>query len=396
MKPIIIVGSGMAGISVAREYRKLDSDTPIMILTNDDGGFYAKPNLSNAFAQQKLAAQLKSQSASQLAEQLKLNVLQHTKLIAIDSEKQSITTSIGSFEYHRLVLALGAEAIKLPIAGNAQDQILSINHLNDYTQFREHLGAVVSKNGNARIALMGAGLIGCEFADDLIGAGFEVHLIDPNPLPLAALLPEPISTQLYNALTSQGVNMHLGTSAAQIDSIDNRYRLQLLNGETIECDIVLSAIGLRPQTQIARQCMPQAMTVDRGIVVDRFGETSVKNIFALGDCAQYTLDGDGTSAVLPYIAPILTAARAIAKTLNGDISAIEMQASPVIVKTPSCPIALIAPSVAERNDGSWSYELNPEQIHISRFHNSAGKLRGFAITPQDAKLRTALTKEMST
>ena len=99
---------------------------------------------------------------------------------------------------------------------------------------------------------------------------------------------------------------------------------------------------------------------------------------------------------MPYIAPILSAARSIAKTLNGEATRIDIKPSPIIVKTPSCPIALIAPNIQELSEGSWSHELNADHIHVSRFTNKDGKLRGFAMTPQDAKLRTSLSNEIST
>lgn len=395
MKPIIIIGSGMAGISLVREFRKLDGNSPVMIITADEGGFYAKPNLSNAFAQKKLASQLRAQTASEVAEQLRVSVIQNAKVLSIDAERQTITTSVGAFEYRRLVLAVGANAIQLPIAGNAKEKILSINHIDDYQVFRNQLGAIVSEHKSARIAILGAGLIGCEFADDLIGAGFEVDLIDPNQRPLAALLPEAISSHLQNAFANKGVKMHLGTTAVDINTVDGHTSIRLANQEMINCDIVLSAVGLRPNLQLAQLCTPRPIEVDRGILVDAFGETSAKHIFALGDCAQYTINADGSSAVMPYIAPILSAARSIAKTLNGDVTPIDIKPSAVIVKTPSCPIALIVPSTQDLNGGSWSYELQADQIHVSRFINKAGKLRGFAMTPQDAKLRTKLINEIS-
>ena len=396
MKPIIIIGSGMAGISLAREFRKLDGNAPVIMITADEGGFYAKPNLSNAFAQNKLASQLRAQSASQVAEQLKVSVLQNTTVLAIDAERQTINTSIGEFEYRSLVLAVGANAIRLPIAGNATDKVYSINHLDDYQRFRAQLGAIVDQQKTVRVAILGAGLIGCEFADDLIGAGFEVHLIDPNQGPLAALLPEAISTQLQNALHAKGVQMHLGTTALEINNDGVQTVIHLANQETVRCDIVLSAVGLRPNLQLAQLCDPTPLKVDKGILVDTYGETSAKQIFALGDCAQYMIDSNGSSAVMPYIAPILSAARSIAKTLNGEATPIDIKPSPIIVKTPSCPIALIAPNIQELSEGSWSHELNAGHIHVSRFTNKDGKLRGFAMTPQDAKLRTSLSNEIST
>lgn len=399
MKPIIIVGSGMAGISVVREFRKLNDESPIIMITADEGGFYAKPNLSNAFAQSKSASQLRAQNASQIAEQLNVTVLQNTTVLDINAAHQTITTTIGTFDYSKLVLASGATPIRLPINGSGNSKIFSVNHLDDYQVFRDQLDSIMSKKKGLgqtpRIAILGAGLIGCEFADDLTGAGFEVHLIDPNPRLLAALLPEAIAQQLQSALLDKGVRMHLATVATEINIVDDQAIIQLNNQEVLQCDVVLSAVGLRPNLQLAHQCTPNPIKTDRGILVDAFGETSAEHIFAIGDCAQYTINTSGVTAVLPYIAPILSAARSIAKTLNGVATAIEFKPTPIIVKTPSCPIALIAPRLDELNNGSWEYAQNEQQIHVARFLSNTGQLRGFAITPQDAKLRSSLSNEIA-
>jgi rubredoxin-NAD+ reductase len=98
--------------------------------------------------------------------------------------------------------------------------------------------------------------------------------------------------------------------------------------------------------------------------------------------------------VLPYIAPIMTAARAIARSLAGEITAIQLKPAPVLVKTPSCPIALIAPAPQLAALGRWEHE-QIDAIKISRFYNSENQMKGFAVAPQDTKLRSALLTEMS-
>jgi rubredoxin-NAD+ reductase len=176
MKPVAIIGSGLAGYTVAREFRKLDKTTPVLIITGDDGGFYSKPMLSNAFAQGKTASHLRSQTADQMAAQINATILTRTQVRGIDTTKQTVHTSAGEFEFSQLVLAVGAQAIRLPFAGNAADQVLSVNTLDDYAVLRDRLSAA---GASARVAIIGAGLIGCEFADDLSTGGHQVTLIDP-------------------------------------------------------------------------------------------------------------------------------------------------------------------------------------------------------------------------
>ena len=131
MRPIIIIGAGMAGYTAARELRKLDKTVPLTIVTSDDGGFYSKPMLSNAFAQNKLPAQLVTQSAVQLATQLDATILTATRVERIDIEGRKLVTDKGELDYDKLVFAVGAHAIRLPLEGNAADLVMSVNHVED-------------------------------------------------------------------------------------------------------------------------------------------------------------------------------------------------------------------------------------------------------------------------
>lgn len=393
MKPITIIGSGMAGYTVAREFRKLDKTTPLLIITGDDGGFYAKPMLSNAFAQNKQAAQLVTQTAAQMAEQLNARILPFTNVSQLDSSNKTISTSAGNFDYEKLVIAVGAQPIRLPIAGNAASQVMSVNNVTDYAKLRERITAIADIDEKVHITILGAGLIGCEFADDLAGAGHMVTVIDPNTLPLAALVPEPISTALQSALESRGINFKLGSTASSIDQHQNhasQLQISLSNGEIFSTDIVLSAVGLRADLRLAHA---SELATERGILLDTTGQTSANDIYAIGDCAQYTNPDDGSRPVLPYIAPIMVAARAIAKSLTGVITQIELKPAPVIVKTPSCPIALVAPAPQNAAQGRWEHAQNGEAT-LSRFYDASNVMKGFAIAPQDSKVRAALLSEL--
>ncbi|MFZ6780991.1 FAD-dependent oxidoreductase [Undibacterium sp. Ji83W] len=387
MKPIAIIGSGLAGYTAAREFRKLDKTTPLLIFTGDDGGFYSKPMLSNAFAMGKQPQQLQSKTVDQMAAELTATILTKTQVNGINTEAQTIQTKVGDFDYAQLVLALGAQAIRLPIAGNAADRVLSVNNLADYAVFRDKLAQAGDK---ARVTILGAGLIGCEFSDDLASAGHEVTLIDPNALPLAALAPTAISQGLQAALSAKGVQLKLGTTASQIDVLDNTLQVTLSNGESFNTDVVLSAVGLRADIRLAQAAQLQT---DRGIIINEYGQTSAPGIFALGDCAQYK-QADGSQSLMPYVAPIMTAARAIALSLTGQLTSIDMKPSAVLVKTPSYPVALIPPAFAVSKSGSWESD-HADGVTTSRYFDEGKKLHGFAVAPQDAKSRNALIAELT-
>jgi rubredoxin-NAD+ reductase len=372
--PIIIVGSGLGGYTVARELRKLDRQTPLVMVTQDSGDFYSKPMLSNALAQRKSPAQLVTTPADGMAGQLDVTLLKGTRVTGIDTASRRIATPLGDYRYGALVLALGADPIRLPLAGDAAESVLSVNDLADYARFRAAVG-------NAhRVAVIGAGLIGCEFANDLAGAGYAVTVIDPTAYPLASLLPEAAGRSLVAPLESVGVAWRFGRSVSSVDRAQGGYRLTLDNGSTLDADVVLSAVGLRPRTALARQA---GLEVNRGIVVDNHGRTSAEAVFALGDCAEY---GD---AVLPYVAPIMNAARALAQTLAGRPTAIVFPPMPVIVKTPACPVA-VQPAPREAS-GQWRLLEHGEGVKMT-FTDTDERLVGFALTGAKAGERAALTR----
>jgi rubredoxin-NAD+ reductase len=388
MKPLIIVGAGLAGYTIAREFRKLDRSAPLVIVTADDGGFYSKPMLSNAFAQNKPAAQLVTQTAVQMAAQLDAQVIAGARVNGIDSGNKIIGTDAGEFSYEKLVIAVGAQPIRLAISGDAADQVLSVNHVADYAAFRSR---IASAGATARVTILGAGLIGCEFADDLAGAGHAVTLIDPNPLPLATLAAPALSQGLETALQARGIALQLGATAARIDRSAGGLQVTLVDGAVIETDIVLSAVGLHPDLRLAQAAQ---LETGRGIVVDSTGQTSAPDIYALGDCAEYTMEGGGTR-ILPYIAPLMTAARAIARTLTGQVTAIDLKPAPIIVKTPCYPLALVPPPLHSLNSGRWQVETENDRT-ICRFHDDQGVMIGFGVAPQEAGVRQSLLTALGT
>ena len=146
--PVIIIGAGLAGWTTARELRKLDSDVPITLITADSGDFYAKPSLSNAYAQGRSPAQLVSTEASKMAQTLAVTLLPHTRVSSIDAAARTVGLEGGSaLGYSQLVLATGALPIRVPLAGNATQRVLSINSLQDFEAFHAALQAVTPGGG---------------------------------------------------------------------------------------------------------------------------------------------------------------------------------------------------------------------------------------------------------
>ena len=198
MQPLIIIGAGLAGWTTVRELRKRDATAPVLLITADSGDFYAKPSLSNAFAQGRSPAQLVSTPAAKLVETQNVTLLAHTRVQAIDPVRRVVTTSHGKFVYRDLMLATGAQAMRVPLAGDAADRVLSVNSLQDFSAFHCRLvGTDSSQNHSKHIVIMGAGLIGCEFANDLAGQRTELVFplmpvtIKTPALPIVVAAPAP-------------------------------------------------------------------------------------------------------------------------------------------------------------------------------------------------------------
>ncbi|MFA6120342.1 MAG: FAD-dependent oxidoreductase [Sideroxydans sp.] len=376
MNPIVILGSGLAGYTVIRELRKLNRDIPITLVSRDSGDYYSKPMLSNAFAQHKDATHLVLTSADEMAKQLDIELLTHTEVSAIHRADKQLETSAGTLHYDKLVLALGADPIRISLLGDAANEVMSVNDLADYAKLREAL------NGVKSIAIMGGGLIGCEFANDWAATGYAVTVIDPGAYPLASLMPEQAGKQLLQPLAQLGVTWRFGTSIQRMDKAAAGYTLSLANGSMMNTDLVISAVGLRPRTQLAKEA---GLTINRGIVVDEQLRSNDASIFALGDCAEIQ------GKVQPFVLPIMHAGRALARVLNGEEAKVQFPAMPVVVKTPAHPVA-VAP-VARDAVGAWKDLASGQGVKMG-FFDEQNDMIGFVLTGEFAGERSEMTKRL--
>ena len=374
--PVVIVGTGLAGYNLAREFRKLDSETPLLLLTSDDGRSYSKPMLSTGFGKNKEADGLSMATPEAMAEQLKAQVRTHTRISGIDPGHKQLWIGEEAVPYRDLVLAWGAQTVQVPVEGDAQDAIFPINDLEDYARFR------AAAAGKRRVLILGAGLIGCEFANDLIAGGYEVDLVAPCEQVMPTLLHPAAAAPVQAGLESLGARFHLGPVLTRLQRTDNGLEAHLSDGSVVPCDVVVSAIGLRPRIDMAAAA---GIKVNRGIEVDRQLKTSHANIYALGDCAEV----DGLN--LLYVMPLMSCARALAQTLAGNPTAVSYGAMPITVKTPVCP--LVVSPVPRGCEGVWTVEGQGADIK-ALCRDADGKLLGYALTGEAVREKLALNKEL--
>lgn len=375
-EPVVIVGTGLAGYNLAKEWRKLDSDTPLLLITADDGCFYSKPMLSNGFAANKDAEALIMMRAGAMAEQLKAEIRTHTPVTGIDPGHKRLWIGEEAVPYRDLVLAWGAEPVRVPVAGDAQDCIFPVNDLEDYARFR------AAAAGKKRVLVLGVGLIGCEFANDLLLGGYQVDLIAPCEQLMPGLLPAAAAEVLQRKLEALGARFSLGPVLNRLDRSAGGLRAQLSDGQLIDCDLVVSAAGLRPRTVLAEMA---GLAVNRGIVTDRELRTSHANIYALGDCAEV----GGLN--LLYLMPLMLGARALAKTLTGNPAAVSYGPMPITLKTPACPLVVSPPAPGAA--GEWLMDGEGDDLRLL-YRDAEGHLLGYALTGSAVRETQILSREL--
>ncbi|MFL0427746.1 FAD-dependent oxidoreductase [Moraxella sp. 179-F 1C4 NHS] len=435
-QPVIIIGSGMAGYTLARELRKLTTSLPIVMVCQDSGDSYAKPTLSNAYAQNKLADSIANASGAKMAETLNLTLLNFHQVTDINAAEQVIVVrslvnqaSQTTLAYRDLVLATGAHSRLLPNLAVNHQTIFAVNHLDEYKSFQQRLNTLKSqKSAPVKVAIIGAGLIGCEFANDLIGqntdnqiADITVALFDKAALPLAQQLPSEAGIMLQDALTQSGVTFYLGTDITSIttnvntniDTNDNATVTISFDrdnqSQTFEADIVLIAIGLVANTDLAASAniaiassqhinptithLPR--TVQQGIKVDAYLATSAKHIYAVGDCANVM------GSYMPYVMPLMNQAKALAKTLadpNMAPTKVAYPAMPVAIKTPSLPLVVLPVSGQYSDDQlDWqTTQTTDGMVMTAHPKDDPHSILGFVLAGKEAaKQRLTLTKQVA-
>lgn len=435
-QPVIIIGSGMAGYTLARELRKLTTSLPIVMVCQDSGDSYAKPTLSNAYAQNKLADSIANASAAKMAETLNLTLLNFHQVTDINTDEQFIVVrslvneaSQTTLAYRDLVLATGAHSRLLPNLAVNHQTIFAVNHLDEYKSFQQRLNTLKSqKSAPVKVAIIGAGLIGCEFANDLIGqntdnqtADITVAVFDKAARPLAQQLPSQASIMLQDALTQSGVTFYLGTDITSIttnvntniDTSDNATVTISFDrdkqSQTFEADIVLIAIGLVANTDLAASAniaiassqhinptithLPR--TVQQGIKVDAYLATSAKHIYAIGDCANVM------GSYMPYVMPLMNQAKALAKTLAEPHMAptkVAYPAMPVAIKTPSLPLVVLPVSGQYSDDQLYWQTTQTTDGMVMTAHpkDDSNSILGFVLAGKEAaKQRLTLTKQVA-
>ena len=332
---IVIVGAGRAGWQMAQTLRERDADMLITLVTTCNGDVYDKPLLSVAMARGIAPEKLPREQGIHAANRLNVKLLAHTQAVRVLPASRQLRTSRGTLRYSSLVIAHGAQARALPQCPAAL--CWRINHLQTYAKFR----AALVKHGNApqRIAVVGAGLIGSELANDLALAGHHVTLLDVANRPLAACLDAAQSAQLLGAWKALPINFLGGVQVSRVargveaTDDDSTKTITTECGQTFTVDHIVIAAGLQTPSRLADSA---GLMWHNGIDVQAETlATSVPGIYALGDCIA--INGQ----VSRYIEPIGRQAHTLAASILGLAAKPYQQAQiPLRVKTSSMPFTV--------------------------------------------------------
>jgi NADPH-dependent 2,4-dienoyl-CoA reductase/sulfur reductase-like enzyme/nitrite reductase/ring-hydroxylating ferredoxin subunit len=272
---IVIVGAGPAGLVAARTVRSEGYDGPLHLVGAEATPPVDRPNLSKDYLAGKAPEDWLPLRPPEFFAEQKIELVTGVAVASFDAKQRRVALADGrSLQYGALLLATGAEPVRLDIPG------ASLQHVH-YLRTVADSRSIIAGSGSARRAVVvGSSFIGLEAAASLRERGLEVHVLSLDRLPLERILGPEVGKFILGLHQSHGVVFHLGDTASAIEP----GRVLLKSGASLPADLVVVGVGVRPVTGLAEKA---GLRVDRGIVVDRRLETSATGVFAAGDVARY-------------------------------------------------------------------------------------------------------------
>ena len=272
---IVIIGGGGAGLAAADMLRRDGYDGPLTMLSADDSPPTDRPNLSKDF----LAGTAKDDwiplRGPEFYTDRKIDLVLNARVSSIDVAQKRVHVDGGkSYAFDRLLIATGAEPVHLDIPGAATSQV---HYLRSFSDSK----AIVAKADWAKsVCVVGSSFIGLEVAASLRARKLDVHVVGPESQPLERILGREVGRFVCGLHEEHGVKFHLGQTVANVAG----RTVTLKDGSTIDVDFLVVGAGVRPLTVLAERA---GLTIDRGIAVNEFLETSAQGIFAAGDVARW-------------------------------------------------------------------------------------------------------------
>ena len=272
---VVIVGGGAAGFAAAEMLRRRGYAGTLTMLSADDTPPYDRPNLSKDYLAGSAPEAWIPLKGEDFYRDNAIDLRLRTTVARVDTEARAVVTISGErLDYDALLLATGAEPVRLDTPGFERPNVHTLR------SFSDSRGIVAAAQAARSVAVIGASFIGLEAAAALRARGLQVHVVARDAVPMARVLGTDLGRHIRALHEDKGVVFHLEQTAT---SYDGR-TLQLSTDEAIEADFLVVGVGVRPRVELAEAA---GLAVDKGVVVDAFLETSVRGIFAAGDIARY-------------------------------------------------------------------------------------------------------------
>ena len=272
---VVIIGGGAAGLAAADMFRREGYGGRLTMISADSAPPVDRPNLSKDFLAGAAPADWIPLRPPEWYSERKINLVLNSRAISLDTKQKTISAEDGkTYEYGMLLLATGAEPVKLPLQGSTSSQTFYLRSFSDSQ-------AIVEKASSAKQAVVvGASFIGLEVAASLRARGVIVHVVAPEQAPMEKILGHQVGAFVRGLHESHGVVFHLGETVSHVDGD----MVTLTGGQSIRADFIVLGVGVRPSIGLAEQA---GLKMDRGIMVNEFLETSAPGVFAAGDAARW-------------------------------------------------------------------------------------------------------------
>jgi NADPH-dependent 2,4-dienoyl-CoA reductase/sulfur reductase-like enzyme/nitrite reductase/ring-hydroxylating ferredoxin subunit len=303
---VVIVGGGAAGFAAAEMLRRNGFDGGLTLLSADADAPYDRPNCSKDYLAGQAPAEWMPLRAEGWYADNAIDLQLQAEAAGLDVAARTVSLKDGrSFGYDALLLATGAEPVRLPLEGFANPDVHVLRSLRDAE-------ALVAAAGTAgRVAIVGASFIGLEVAASLRGRGLEVHVVAPEAVPLARVMGEELGRWVQGVHEKAGVVFHLGRGVRGWAE----GRLALDDGETIAADRLVLGVGVKPRTQLAEAA---GLNIDRGVVVDSRLRTGAPGVYAAGDIARYPDPHTGQGVRIEHWVHAERQGQHVARLILGD------------------------------------------------------------------------------
>lgn len=275
---IVIVGGGLAAATAAGTLREEGYDGRLVVVGAEPVRPYERPPLSKDYLRGESEREKVFVHPAAFYDEKSIDLRTGTTVSAIDTAARTATLADGErLRWDALLLAVGAEPRRPPLPGIDLEGVLVLRDLADSDRLREVIGT------GGRLAVIGAGWIGCEAAASARQGGMEVSLIEREAVPLQAVMGGEVGGIYADIHREHGVDLVTGASVEAIEGSGRVERVRLAGGRTIDCDAVLVGVGVRPRTELAESA---GIAVDNGILVDATLRTGARGVFAAGDVAN--------------------------------------------------------------------------------------------------------------